>query len=129
MSLFYQKISLILILAFTLSFGFGVATMHMDDNGNMSNCPFMNSAAICQMSFSEHIATFQSTFRVIPSKMVFSAMLVLTFLLVTFSTIIPRIYSPPNNLRLFLKNSLEMPFSSKLLLALSDGIIQPKLYA
>ncbi|MDP3696893.1 MAG: hypothetical protein Q8R55_02565 [Candidatus Taylorbacteria bacterium] len=128
MSPYQKKTTLILILTLIISFGFGVATMRMDENGDMSHCPLMNSAAICQMSFSEHIVIFQSIFMATPSRVVLSLILVLAFLLTLRSKPIPRIYSPPR-LLLFLRNNPEPFFANKLLLALSDGILQPKLYA
>lgn len=123
-----EKIFLLLILIVILSFGFGMATMSMDKNGNMSDCPFADTAAICPMSFAEHIAIFQSNFRAIPSKATLFTILAPAFLAVLYFGAIPRIYSPPAPLKLFAKNHLELPIN-KLLLALSDGIIQPKLYA
>lgn len=129
MSLSQKTTCSILILATIFYFSFGVATMNMDENGNMFDCPFADSATICLMDFSEHIATFQGIFRAIPSKIVLLLILVLAYLLILYSKSIPRIYSPPNNLDLVVKNSLEIPIFNKLLLAFSDGIIQPKLYA
>ncbi len=124
-----KKISLLVILVLILFFSFGMATMNIDNKGDMSNCPFMNSGAICQMSFSEHIATFQSIFRAIPSRIVLSLMLALAFLLVLCSKPISRIYSPPIKLEYFIKYDFQLSIYNKILLALSDGIIQPKIYA
>ena len=129
MTLSRGNISLLLISAIIFSFSFGVATMRMNEKGNMSDCPFANTATICPMTLFEHIGIFQSTFRAIPSKAVLSAMLALAFLLMIFPKTIPNIYSPQNSLNLFIRNTPERPIYNKLLLALSDGILQPKLYS
>lgn len=123
-----EKTSSMLVLVIIFSFSFGVATMDMDENSNMLNCPFVDTATICPMNFAEHIIIFQNTFKAISSKMTLLPVLVLAFLLTLYLKPIPRIYSPPN-LLLFLKNNSEQPFVNKLLLALSDGRIQPRLYA
>lgn len=118
----------ILILATVVFFSFGIATMQIDKDGNMSDCPFMNSAAICQMSFPEHIATFQGMFRAVPVKATLLSILVLALSLVLYFKYITSIYLPPAKLRLFVKNNPRLLTADKLLTALSDGIIQPKLY-
>lgn len=124
-----EKTSLMLILLVNLSFGFGVDTMSMDDNGNMSDCPFTDAVALCPMSFSEHIAIFQSTFRAIPSKTLLFLVLASLLLLALHSKISPKDYPSYTRLKFFFKDKPELPIFNKLLLALSDGILQPKLYA
>lgn len=128
MILFQQNTSLLLVLA-VIFFGFSVVVMPMDQEGNMSSCPFMNTAVTCSMGFYQHITILQSTFWAEPYKIVLMAAIVLFSLLILFPKTIPRFYSPPNSLIFFIKNILERFVADKFLIALSDGIIQPKLYA
>lgn len=127
MSLFQKKITLILILAFTFSLNAGMVSMHTDDMGNMTDCPFMGAAAICQMSPFEHIEAVQNMFNGIPVKSILLAIFSL-ILVISFATI-PKINSPPYGFRFFIKETAPLPSSNRILLALSDGRIQPKLYA
>lgn len=124
-----RQLSLILVLITILFFSFGMATMTMDPNGNMSDCPFANAAAICPMSFTEHIAIFQGTFRVIPPKIILFTILVMTFFLIAYSKVIPRNYSLLTKSKLFPEDKLELHIFNNFILALSDGIVQPRLYA
>lgn len=123
-----ENMSLLLILVIVFSFSFGVATMDMDGNGNMSDCLFINTITICPMSFFEHIAVFQSNFRAISFKTLLLTLLVLALFLILNSKTIPLDQQPRIKLKLFSKNYPKSPIFNKLLLALSDGIIQPKLY-
>src|SRR3989344_2407901 len=124
MAIFGKKIAFILALAFIFSFSVGMMTMHTDDKGNMSDCPFMGMDAICQMGIFEHIGTFQSMFMGIPAKSIlFTIMLVLV--LVSLA-LIPKSGIPPNHLRIYIKENLQLPNFNKTLLALSDGRLQPK---
>ena len=129
MFLFNKNLILILLLSIVFSFSFGMATMNMDENGNMKDCPFSNSVVLCPMSFAEHIAIFQSTFTAIPSKMISLIVLAIVVLLTLFFRLDPRIYSPPVSLSRFVKNNFTPFFFNNLLLAISDGRLQPKLYA
>jgi|SRR3989344_2289197 len=127
MAIFGKKIAFILALAFSFSFSVGMMTMHTDDKGNMSDCPFMGVDAICQMGIFEHIGTFQSMFTGIPGKSILIT-IILALVLVSLP-VIQRSGIPPDNIRFFTKESLQLPTFNKILLALSDGIIQPKLFA
>src|SRR3989338_7709961 len=122
-----MKISLLLILVIIFSFSFGVTTMQMDKDGSMSDCPFMNATSICQMSFSEHIEVFQNMFSGVQARSIL-VYIFFIFLIFPFS-MIPKGNSPPNTVRLFTKEYPRLYNFNKILLALSDGIIQPKLYA
>ncbi len=126
--MFGKKITLILALVFVLSFSVGMMTMHTDDKGNMSDCPFLNSTSICQMSFSEHMATFQGMFRAVPVKATLLSILILALSSILYFKDTISIYSLSVQVRSFVKNNPELLTTNKLLLALSDGIIQPKLY-
>lgn len=129
MNLFQKKITLMLVLTFIFSFSFGVATMPMDENGNMSACPFMNSDTICSMSFSEHIATFKSIFRAVPSKIISLAFLFLTAFLFASRRNPSHLL---NNSEVLSKHWTDL-YSSILPLtplrrAFATGILNPKIY-
>ena len=68
MAILGKKIALILVLSSLFSFSVGMMTMHIDDKGNMSDCPFTGADAICQMGIFEHIGIFQHMLIGIPSK-------------------------------------------------------------
>lgn len=129
MFLFNKNLILILLLSIVLSFSFGMATMNMDKNGNMTDCPFSDSDVFCPMSFAEHVAIFQSTFTAIPYKTISLLALTTVGLLTLFFRLDPRIYSPPASSGRFVKNNFTPLFFNNLLLAISDGRLQPKLYA
>lgn len=128
MSLLRNKTTLILILAFTLSSSAGIAGMHTDEMGNMTGCPFMGMDSICQMGPLGHIGAFQSMFTGLPTKHTLFAILLFVFLVVSLATI-PKINSPPDTFIFFIKEAFRSPVPNRILVALSDGIIQPKLYA
>lgn len=122
-----QKLSIIIILAFAFSLNAGIASMHTDDMGNMTDCPFMGMDAICQMNPFEHITTVQIMFTGIPAKSI--GLAILSLILIISFTAIPRINSPPNRFRFFINEISSLPSPNRILAALSDGRIQPKLYA
>ena len=124
-----QKLSLFIIFSLAFSFGLGMVSMHIDDSGSMSDCPFSDAMAICSMSFAEHIAIFKGLFAAISSKAVSWAILIALSLLIIYFKSDPKIYSPSIKLKYFVKRSFGPFIFNKILIALSDGIIQPKLYA
>ena len=127
MAILGKKIALILALSFFFSFSIGMMTMRIDDKGNMSDCPFTGADAICQMGIFEHIGIFQHMLIGIPSK---SILFTITLALALISlAVIQKSAIPPDKIRFFIKEGLILPNFNKILLALSDGIIQPKLYA
>ena len=107
-------------------------TMNREGKMTMSDCPFMNGMAICNMSILEHIATWQSMFAHIQQLQ--NPMLVLLFLLslsLAMVSWIKRLYPPP-------KNMLEQCasfFGCEHVLIIkplqdlfSNGILNPKLF-
>ena len=122
-----KNIYILVILAFvSISIG-GIVGMHTDDMGQTTACPFTATSAICQMSVFEHIEAFQNMFSGILIKNIFLSIL-LILLIVSFSVTL-HINGPPNLFRFFIKESLSFSNFNKILLALSDGRLQPKLYA
>ncbi len=104
-------------------------TMHMNDDGSMSGCPFMGQALLCQMSVFEHIAKFQSLFTAVVQNnlIAFLAAILITI----FTTIIGHLLfttAPPKQLA-YANHAPQGVTFNKILLAISDGIIQPKLFS
>lgn len=117
---------LIIGLLFSASFGL-VMSMRTDAMGQMSDCPFSHGEALCQMGVFEHLDRFQQAFASIPVKVI-----VLTFLisLIWFSSDNKTKVFYQNSRLLYLKSIRELSnVFDDFLLALSDGIVQPKLYA
>ena len=80
MHLSKQILALSALALFALIVVFGLhATMVIDKDGNMSNCPFMNGvSSICRMNIMEHIEGWQSTFTTtVPAVIVLLVALVL----------------------------------------------------
>jgi hypothetical protein len=123
----YKNICIFIVLAFIFSFSVGMASMSIDDMGNMTGCPLMGMDTICQMGLFEHIGIFQNMFSGIPTKGVLLSIL-LVFLVVSFVAI-PHVNGLPNLFRLSTKESHRLPSFNIILIALSDGRLQPKLYA
>ena len=126
MSVSHKIIYLLLLLAFIFSSSAAIASMYRDTMDQMTGCPFMGTDAICQMGIFEHIGIFQSMFSGVPVRSIF-AIILLVFLAVSLS--ITKIKSPPNALKFLIKESLHLPNFNRILIALSNGRLQPKLYA
>jgi len=92
-------------------------------DGQMSNCPFMGTPAICSMSAQEHIAALQSMFTAIPIQI-----LLLTALLFMAGPILRYLtYKPPRFLY-FQPEKQFVPILDHLQEAFSSGIINSKAY-
>lgn len=117
--------------AFMSILGMGMSMETKD--GQMSGCPFMTGrATICRMNVTEHIAKWQQAFLGIPTKTNFLALaaaLLITALVsfikpflqlkkLTVSTVRFLVYRRANFAKVF----------DPLLVAFSDGILNPKIY-
>lgn len=124
----FRFITFIVLLSFVSVLTFGVImSMRVDDMGQMSDCPFSIGEILCQMGSIEHLIRFKQTFASIPMKLlVFALFVFLSWFL--FGNKV-RIFVQNNRL-VYLKNinGLSHIFNN-FISALSDGIIQPKLYA
>jgi heme/copper-type cytochrome/quinol oxidase subunit 4 len=117
----------LLPLALVLTFGV-IMGMHTDSMGQMSDCPFAQGQAICQMGIFEHLNRFQRAFNSIPVK-VLSTLSVLLFLAFSPSSDYQKGLLQKNKL-LYLKRARgHISIFNTFLLAISDGIVQPKLFA
>jgi len=111
-------------------FGIGIG-MEMKD-GQMASCPFVASqASICQMSVTEHIGQWQQAFLGVPEKSNVSilALLLLAFAIVPFAKPFSQIKQTEVVTRfVFYLRDIANKILDPLLLAFSDGILNPKIY-
>lgn len=104
--------------------------MNMNEDGSMSWCPFMDSgSSICPMGVFEHITMVQSVFAGVTKDAIWAASL-LIFLALSGASLLFSCERPNIAYRryFYLLKSYPLIFN-KFLLALSNGLIQPKLYA
>ena len=131
------KLSLNLIIFVLASFAFmnliGMSMGMEAKDGQMSSCPFMASAAsICQMSITEHISQWQQAFLGVPSKINFLA-LALILAAAVMITFAKSLFQPKKltelaaRLLAYHKEHLVRVFDP-LLIAFSDGILNPRIY-
>src|SRR3989344_1512038 len=125
-----KNIYILVTLAFVSVSTGGIVSMHTDDMGQMTACPFTVTSAICHMSVFEHIGTFQNMFLGMPIKIILLSLL-LTILVLSFPIASSNNNGPPNAFRFSIRTYYRFPDINfnRLLLALSDGRLQPKLYA
>ncbi len=130
-----RKQYLLLVLTtfiFVSLFGMSL-TMSMDKNGKMSNCPFMNnSSSICQMSVGDHIAKWRGLFEASPQLNAFFLLLALF----TTAIFVKRVrtnlaFAPPSyvSYKRYKQNHLDTNLFNNLIVAFSDGILHPQVYA
>ena len=126
-----RHISEIVLISFIIFLVFGLSsTMHMNDDGSMSDCPFMGQASLCQMSVFEHIAKFQSIFTITVQKnLIAFLILILTLIFTTIVGYLLFTLAPPKQIVYTTRECHRGVTFNKILLALSDGRLQPKLYA
>lgn len=130
MSVNIESVSKFLILALFAGYlsviGSGMVTMHMDESGE-SFCPFDLGNVICKMGVFEHLSMLQAVFRGILTSSPY-LLLALAFYIFFISAGNPMTGARNPAYLLRYKESETLP-ASKILRALSDGIIQAKLYA
>ncbi len=125
---------LLVLLTFVFISLFGMnLTMTMHKDGKMSNCPFMmnNSSSLCQMSVTEHMQKWQEMFAAIVSQ-ASSFLLIYLVLFISFAYTLTQFTLAPPLTQIFQRYSKEHPdirAFNPLLLAFSNGILHPKLYA
>ncbi len=105
------------------------ADTHGDMQGGMGGCPFMLGTSICHMSLFEHIASWQTMF-VATGRV--SNILLAEFSVLVFVFFLSKYFYPPPQLfsteRLANAKRRSLRFVETLLLAFSDGILNPKLF-
>lgn len=96
----------------------------MDKDGQMTNCPFMGTPAICNMSAQEHLAAWQSMFSTIPTQI----FLLLSLLLLVVRTPFRYLTYKPPQLLYFQPKEKFAPVFNHLQEAFSSGLINSKAY-
>ena len=121
-------LSAVILIAVFSVFAFGVMVMNMSDDDSRSSCPFMDQGMVmCQMSLAEHIGIVQGIFNVVPKNTISIIFFYLLAILALFLGY--KLKIDFNESRRYLY-TIPPPLSfNKLLFALSDGRLQPKLYA
>ena len=127
-----KNLILFVLTSFTFMSLFGIGIGMAMQDGQMSSCPFMaNQTSICQMSVNEHIATWQQSFLGVPAKssVLILASLLLAFAVVPFAKPFSQVKQSKTAARfLFYLRSIANKIFDPLLLAFSDGILNPKIY-
>jgi hypothetical protein len=119
------------LVAFLLlgAFNFSHAGMTTGMDGEMTDCPFTPSTAICEMNPLEMIAASQNLLTTLPQqKDLFSVLMLLVaaaLLLASWKPYVPR---RPAVARVAIPKREYVPFSNPLQELFSNGILNPKLY-
>ncbi len=107
--------------------------MSVDMNGKMVNCPFMDgSSSFCQMSVSEHISQWKQFFTVIREKIYLLYLSFFIFLFYTLFLINNKLYDKLQSQRsrnYLYRHKPEIKLFDNLVIAFSQGIIHPRIYA
>lgn len=135
MSLFKPRNMLILgIIAFLAMSFLSLYSMPVDMNGNMVNCPFMNSSVnLCQMSLNDHINQWQQMFTALPNKTNLAYILFLASLLFAATVIFRNKFLESAKLLfprqvLYIKQKKYLVILDPLKEAFYGGIITPKIF-
>lgn len=128
----FVLLSLFFIVGFGLSHSLG---MEMRDNGTMGGCMFDGQAAICPMTFAEHLSKWQDMFTVIPQKSIILIQLLVlisTFAIVAFALrqhLLLSLFSYfSERWKFYIKNNPNLALFDRLREAFSQGILNPKIY-
>jgi hypothetical protein len=102
-------------------------------DGQMSSCPFMtNEKSMCQMSITQHIALWQQALLGVPTKKNLLSLAIV--LLAATLILLAKLFSKIEELTRFASRLFScrrahlVKFVDPLLLAFSDGILNPKIY-
>lgn len=131
-------ITLFVLFSFLIIGGFGLShslSMEMKGDGTMGGCMFDGQAAICPMTFVEHISRWQGVFTVVPQKStVVIQLLALTsaFVIAAFAFrqhLLLSLFSYfSERWRIYVKNNPHLPLFDHVREAFSQGILNPKIY-
>lgn len=104
-----------------------IMTMDGGDTA-MAGCPFMETGSLCQMTITEHLRVWESLFVAVTHPELLLSLL-LIFGVVAFFAV--TLTGPPQAVVAVdrYRHRPDLALIKPLLLALSDGIIQPKLYS
>lgn len=134
--MFDKKSKLIImvgIIAFLAMSFSGLYSMPMDEHGEMRDCPFMkNSAYLCQMSVIEHIVHWRQLFILIMDNNFSLLFFVFFFFPVLLSFMNSKVRDKLFSQRFyksFCRDKPEIKLFNYLLIAFSQGILHPRVYA
>lgn len=117
--------SFVYVAIFGLSMG-----MNMNNQGQMTNCPFMSEgASICPMTIGDHVSAWETILMYLTETIGF-VWLGIIMSVVLF--ILPTLLSPPNFCRFHLARFFdfsETKIFDFLRLAFADGILHSRIYA
>ncbi len=128
-----ENVILLTLISFAFMSLFGMSMGMEAKDGQMSSCPFMaEQEVMCQMNIMEHITQWQKAFLGVPNKTNFLALALIlaAAVLVTFGK---SLFQPKKltelaaRLLAYHKEHLVRVFDP-LLIAFSDGILNPKIY-
>ena len=126
-------VALIVLLLFSfiglLGMGFGMA---MDQNGNMTGCPFITAhMTICPMSLGEHIGRWQQIVTGIPQNAATIFFVVLAiYTSINFQILISKHESSfIVRMRVYMQKLHTLKLFDQLLRAFSNGNLNPKVFA
>lgn len=130
----FKMLSLTTLLTFIVVGAFGLSlSMQTDEMGNMSNCPLMSSSAsLCQIDVTQHISHWQQLFTATVQSS--TLLLLIAPLAACTAFALCRHYINVDQpdvscYRKRMRDNPQMKVLDHLLLSLSNGILQPKLYA
>lgn len=135
MALLNQKnIPILGIAAFLIISFWSLSPMSVDMNGKMINCPFMeDSSSFCQMNIIEHITQWQQSFVFTRERSLFLSLFALAtlFPMVVFLGVKKNAEKVKHQqFRQYLYwHKPEVKLFDSLLLAFSQGILHPQIYA
>ena len=96
----------------------------MDKDGQMTNCTFMGTPAICNMSAQEHISAWQRMFSNVPAQI----LLLLSLLLLVVRPLFRYLTYKPPQILYFQPKEKFTPVFNHLQEAFSSGLINSKAY-
>lgn len=125
-----QCIALLIVVLFVAAAFSTLHAMPMGENGMMATCPLMGSpAAICQMNVAEHLSSWRALFAPVPETLAFILLLVVA----GYSASVFYVNARPLLSNLIRSEQRTRNSSLSLFLplrlALSRGILHPKLYS
>lgn len=126
-----KSLVMLAIVTFLLGCTFGLSGfgMNMQDDGHMSDCPFMGKVAICNMSPLEHIAILQSMFT---SSLQQSPIVTLLLFLLAFALTRLIVFAYPRDADVDMQRISFTHRKSKVIdslrLAFARGLIHPKVF-
>lgn len=128
-----RELPWILMISVIFAFTFGVMSMKIDKDGNITTCPLMNEASLCKMNTFEHISSFQALFTSATSKIISILLISITLLILSFFNFAQhwlKLFSEKARIQKdYSTRNFYIPLLfSPIRRALSRGIIQPKIY-